>query len=165
MIKFIKIMDVKSPSRGTSVAAGIDFYIPYNTEEFQKAFIEKNSDIEIDASGIILMPHTRVNIPSGIKVEIPHNHALIAYNKSGVSLKYGLDVGASVVDEDYKGVIHLSLVNTSNECVKLEYGQKIIQFLLIPVAYDEVVEVKFEDELFTRDSERGSGGFGSTGSF
>ena len=76
-----------------------------------------------------------------------------------------LDVGASVVDEDYKGVIHLSLVNTSNECVKLEYGQKIIQFLLIPVAYDEVVEVNSEDELFTRDSERGSGGFGSTGSF
>ena len=100
MVKFIKKMDVKSPSRGTSVAAGIDFYIPYNTEEFQKAFIEKNSDIEIDASGIILMPHTRVNIPSGIKVEIPHNHALIAYNKSGVSLKYGLDVGASVVDEN-----------------------------------------------------------------
>lgn len=163
MIKIMKTMPVKTPTRGTSVAAGVDFFVPENTDEFVTAFKEKNSDIQINEKGIVLGPHERVNIPSGIKAEIPHGYALIAYNKSGVSLRYGLDIGASVVDEDYKGVIHLSLVNTSNDIVKIEYGQKIIQFLLLPVAYDEVKEVTTEEELFTRDSERGEGGFGSTG--
>ena len=164
-MKIYKVFDVKTPSRGTSVAAGIDFFVPENTEEFKVAFKEKNPTIQIDEDGIVLGPHERVNIPSGIKVEVPHNYALIAYNKSGVSLRYGLDVGASVIDEDYTGVIHHSLVNTSNDIVKIAYGQKIIQFLLIPVLYDIVEEVKTEEELFTRKSERGSGAFGSTGQF
>lgn len=163
MIKILKVMDVKTPARGTSVAAGVDFFVPNKTEEFITAFKEKNPNIQICEEGIVLGPHERVNIPSGIKLEIPHGYAFIAYNKSGVSLKYGLDVGATVVDEDYKGVVHLSLVNTSNDIIKIEYGQKIIQFLLIPVLYDEVVEVNSEEELFTRESERGSGAFGSTG--
>lgn len=163
MIKFLKVMDVKSPARGTSVAAGCDFFVPNDTQEFRDAFYAKNPNIALNNDGITLNPHERVNIPSGLKVEIPHGYALIAYNKSGVSLKYGLDVGATVVDEDYKGVVHLSLVNTSNEKVRIEFGQKIIQFVLIPVLYADVVEVNSEEELFTRDSERGEGGFGSTG--
>lgn len=167
-IKILKTMKVKTPTRGTAVAAGIDFYVPELTEEFITAFKEKNPTVEIREffqGGIVLRPHQRVNIPSGIKVEIPHGYALIAYNKSGVSLKYGLDIGASVVDEDYKGVVHLSLVNTSEEEVIIEYGQKIIQFLLIPVNYALVKEIESEEELFTRGSERGEGGFGSTGEF
>lgn len=163
MIKFMKVMDVKSPARGTSVAAGLDFFVPEWSPEFVSAFKEKNANIQINADGIILGPHERVNIPSGIKMEVPHGYALIAYNKSGVSLKYGLDIGASVVDEDYKGVIHLSLVNTTNDLVKIDFGQKIIQFVLIPVLYEQPEEVKTEEELFTRESERGEGGFGSTG--
>ena len=162
-MKILKTLDVKTPIRGTSVAAGIDFFVPENTEEFIKLFKEKNPTIQINEEGIILGPHERVNIPSGIKVEVPTGYALIAYNKSGVSLKYGLDIGASVVDEDYQGVIHLSLVNTSEDIVKIEYGQKIIQFILIPVFYDTIEEVKTEEELFTRDSIRKDGAFGSTG--
>jgi dUTP pyrophosphatase len=159
-MKILKTLNVKTPARGTSVAAGLDFFVPENTEEFVQAFKEKNPNIQIDENGITMGPHERVNIPSGIKAQVPNGHALIAYNKSGVSLKYGLDVGATVVDEDYQGVIHLSLVNTSEDIVKINYGQKIIQFLLIPVFYDTVEEVT---ELFTEASERGEGGFGSTG--
>lgn len=159
-MKILKTLNVKTPARGTSVAAGLDFFVPENTEEFVQAFKEKNPNIQIDENGITMGPHERVNIPSGIKAQVPNGHALIAYNKSGVSLKYGLDVGAAVVDEDYQGVIHLSLVNTSEDIVKINYGQKIIQFLLIPVFYDTVEEVT---ELFTEASERGEGGFGSTG--
>ena len=162
-MKFYKTLEVKSPTRGTEVAAGIDFFIPENTEAFVEAFKQKNPDIQIDSTGIVLGPHERVNIPSGIKAEVPHGYALIAFNKSGVSLKYGLDVGASVVDEDYQGVIHLSLVNTSENIIPLSYGQKIIQFVLLPVNYELPEEVKTEEELFTRDSDRGAGGFGSTG--
>ena len=162
-MKILKTLKVKTPNRGTEVAAGLDFFVPELTDEFVSAFKDKNSEVYIDSDGIYLNPHERVNIPSGIKLEVPHGYALIAYNKSGVSLKYGLDVGATVVDEDYQGVVHLSLVNTSEEPVKIQYGQKIIQFLLIPVLYDTVEEVSTEEELFTKESSRGEGGFGSTG--
>ena len=128
-LKIFKTLSVKTPVRGTSGSAGLDFFVPENTEEFLSAFKEKNPYIQLNASGIVLGPHERVNIPSGIKAEIPHGYALVAHNKSGVSLRYGLDIGASVVDEDYEGVIHLSLVNTSEDIVLIEFGQKIIQFL------------------------------------
>ena len=113
--------------------------------------------------GITLNPHQRVNIPSGIKANVPKGYALIAFNKSGVSLKYGLDVGATVVDEDYQGVIHLSLTNTSMNSVHIDFGQKIVQFILIPMFYDKVELIENEDDLFDTESERGEGGFGSTG--
>ena len=162
-MKYLKVMDVKSPTRGTAVAAGIDFYVPENTEEFVAAFKEKNPEIQIDVNGIVLGPHERVNIPSGIRVEVPHGYALIAYNKSGVSLKYGLDIGASVVDEDYQGIVHLSLVNTTDNIVRIEYGQKIIQFVLLPVNYEMPEEVESITDLYVRESDRGTGGYGSTG--
>lgn len=162
-MKYIKTLEVKSPNRGTSKSAGIDFFIPENTYEFSQAFIDKNPNVKIDDTGITVSPHQRVNIPSGIRANVPEGYALIAYNKSGVSLKYGLDIGASVVDEDYQGVIHLSLVNTSEEDVHIEYGQKIIQFILLPVFYDTLEEVENESECFTEETERGSGAFGSTG--
>ena len=162
-MKILKTLNVKTPTRGTEVAAGIDFFVPEKSEDFVKYFFEKNPDVLITDEGIILNPHQRVNIPSGIKAEIPKGYALIAYNKSGVSLKYGLDVGATVVDEDYQGMIHLSLVKTSDKTIIINYGQKIIQFLLIPIFYDKVELVNNEEELFTRDSQRGEGGFGSTG--
>lgn len=161
-MNFCKKLEVKSPSRGTLGSAGIDFFVPENTKEFIEMFKEKNPAIQIDETGITLNSHERVNIPSGIKMELPEGTALIAYNKSGVSLKYGLDVGASVVDSDYTGMIHLSLVNTSNGIVHISYGQKIIQFLLFDVRFDIPEEKKDESEVFTRTSERGEGGFGST---
>lgn len=163
-MKILKTLEVKTPTRGTKESAGLDFYVPESTPAFCEAFKEKNPKIHFDeVSGILLYPHERVNIPSGIKLEVPYGYALIAYNKSGVSLKYGLDIGASVVDSDYTGMVHLSLVNTSDDIVKIEFGQKIIQFLLLPVLFEDVEEVTSEQELFTRESERGEGGFGSTG--
>lgn len=162
-MKVYKTFDVKLPTRGTSVAAGLDFFVPENTVDFIEAFKQKNPDIQIDDTGITVGPHERVNIPSGIKADVPHGYALVAYNKSGVSLKYGLDIGASVIDEDYEGIIHLSLVNTSDNIVKIAYGQKIVQFLLLPVKYEAVEEVEDEKDLFTTTSERGAGAYGSTG--
>ena len=85
-------------------------------------------------------------------------------NKSGVATKKGLIVGACVVDEDYQGEIHLHVINTSNERVSVEPGEKLVQMLLIPVFYDILEEVNSEEELFGGEQTvRGQGGFGSTG--
>ena len=144
-MKIAKIREVKTPTRGTSQSAGLDFYIPD------------------DGSGnYSIQPGQSVCIPSGIKVNVPPGHALIAFNKSGVALKKSLDVGACVVDEDYQGEVHLHLTNIGTETARLQPGEKIVQFVLLPVNYAEV-EVVDESHLFDENTERGSGGFGSTG--
>ena len=145
-MKITKIRDVKTPIRGTEGSAGIDFFVPYDYPNSLRS----------------VEPGERFFIPSGIKANVPTGYALIAMNKSGVSLKKGLMVGACVVDSDYQGEIHLHLINTSNKSVTIEPGEKLTQFLLIPVDHCNVTVVE-EDALFTEETTRGSGGFGSTG--
>ena len=145
-MKFAKIRDVKTPTRGTQGSAGIDFYVPNDYP---------NSLRRIE-------PGDRYFIPSGIKANVPEGYALIAMNKSGVALKKGLMVGACVVDSDYQGEIHLHLVNVSDSFTRIEAGEKLVQFLLVPVDHCNV-EVVDESELFEEETTRGSGGFGSTG--
>ena len=141
-MKVQKLRDVKTPNRGTTVSAGIDFYVP---EDFETT---------------TLAPGESVLIPSGIKVQVPRGYALIAFNKSGVAVKQGLSVGACVVDEDYEGEVHLHMINTSSKEQVIATGQKLVQFVLIPVSYFDVEVV---DEIQSRNTERGAGGFGSTG--
>ena len=146
MLKIAKIRAVKTPTRGTEGSAGIDFYVPN----------------DYPANLCTVNQGGRFFIPSGIKANVPEGYALIAMNKSGVALKKGLMVGACVVDSDYQGEIHLHLVNTGTNDVTIEPGEKLTQFLLIPVNHCLVSEVS-EAELFTEESTRGAGGFGSTG--
>ena len=142
-MKIAKVKAVKTPVRGTPESAGIDFFVP---------------------EGIIarLAPGQSCLIPSGIKADVPQGHALIAFNKSGVAVKKNLYVGASVVDEDYQGEIHINLTNVGREEVEINPGEKIIQFILLPVFYDTIEEVSLEN-LYEKESIRGDGGFGSTG--
>ena len=145
-MKVARIRDVKLPTRGTDGSAGIDFYIPND-------YPEKLCTIP---------PGDRFFIPSGIKVNVPTGYALIAFNKSGVSLNKGLMVGACVVDSDYQGEVHLHLINTSTIPVTINPGDKILQFLLIEVDHGDIYEVS-EDVLYNQQTLRGAGGFGSTG--
>lgn len=162
ILKFSKVRNVKSPERGTELSAGIDFFVPEFTQKFLSDIRNKNEIFYLVENKILLTPHQRILIPSGIHVNIPKGYALIAYNKSGVSSKKGLDVLACVVDEDYQGEVHISLVNSSNERVYIEPCEKIVQFILIPVLYAPLQEVNYSD-LYEKASTRGSGGFGSTG--
>lgn len=171
-VKFIKTRDVKTPVRGTGEAAGIDFFVPNYNEDFIKDFIKKNDNlpllipirIEDDAVYITILPQGRVLIPSGIHTYLDPGTALIAANKSGVATKTGLVFGAQVVDSDYSGEIHISVINTSNVPVVIKSGEKLIQFIHTPVILSPLEEVDREtfDKLHDK-SERGAGGFGSTG--
>jgi dUTP pyrophosphatase len=145
-MKITKIRDVKTPTRGTPGSAGIDFYVPNSYP----------SDLRN------IKPSEHYFIPSGIKANVPEGYAMIAMNKSGVALKKGLLVGACVVDSDYQGEIHLHLINCGDTSVSIQPGEKLIQFLLLPVSHCDIEEVS-ADELYSIQTERGSGGFGSTG--
>jgi dUTP pyrophosphatase len=143
-IRFSKVRNVKSPNRGTPLSAGIDFYVP---DDFAQRYV---------------MPNESILVPSGIKVDVPQGHALIAFNKSGVAVKKVMVMGACVVDEDYQGEVHLHLINVGHDKVTVTPGDKLVQFLLLPVNYAEPCEVPI-DALYDEASERGEGAFGSTG--
>jgi len=140
MLKILKDRDVKTPVRGTKGSAGIDFFVPN------------------DFASFVLLPGKGVNIPSGIRADIPEGYALVAFNKSGVALKKNLIVGACVIDSDYTGEIHLHVFNVGLEDVEIYAGDKLVQFLLIPVFHCDIEVVKKID----KETERGDGGFGST---
>ena len=146
-LKIFKIKDVKTPER-KGRNAGIDFFIPNSFNKGKDFILKKNKSILI---------------PSGIKVKIPENYSLIAFNKSGISTKLGLQVGACVVDENYTGEVHIHLINISKNKVILFPGQKIIQFLLIKVNYVIPIEINQEKNMCWNNKERGEKGFGSTG--
>jgi len=142
-MKISKVRNVKTPVRGTPESAGIDFFVPEGIRA------------KLPPGGSCLMP-------SGIKANVPSGYALIAFNKSGVAVKKQLYAGACVVDEDYQGEIHINLTNVGQSSVEINSGEKIIQFVLLPVFYDTIEEVELE-ELYEEETARGEGGFGSTG--
>lgn len=171
---FLRVRDVKAPTRGTSKASGIDFYIPTFNNALFGDIVTKNPDIttirkdcyeyilEPSNRRILLGPGSRIIIPSGIKVRGIENISLNAHNKSGVSTKKGLIYGAEVVDSDYTGEIHISIINTSNYIVAIHEGEKITQFIQEFVNIGKLVEVDSSEELFLEESERGENWQGST---
>ena len=145
-MKIFKVREVKTPSRAHSNDAGIDLYVPQ------------------DFLAQVLNPGQSVLIPSGIKARVPEGFALIAFNKSGVAAKKNLLVGACVIDESYQGEIHIDIKNVGSTAQVINPGDKIIQLLCIEMNYVTVEEAESEEELFgDLVSERGDGGFGSTG--
>jgi dUTPase len=163
---------VKHPEREYG-NAGIDFFIPEHTDAFETAFNEKNvrhnAYLEQSADGwfIIIPAHGRVNIPSGVRSRISHNVALEAQNKSGIATKHGLVYGAATVDANYQGIIHVSLINTSDYTVTMKLGTKAVQFIprIIDTSAMEVFDNISYDEFYKdfEFSNRGEGAFGSTG--
>jgi|TARA_B110000908_G_C10266193_1_gene464166 dUTP pyrophosphatase len=143
-MRLAKTRDVKTPTRANSTDAGIDFFIP-NT-----------------AMPLTILPGESALIPSGIKVEVPNNHALVAFNKSGIASKKQLIVGACVVDCGYQGEIYINMQNVGREAQQLQPGDKIVQFALLQLGNPIVTEVK-EQELYTSVSDRGEGALGSSG--
>ena len=88
----------------------------------------------------------------------------MAANKSGVATKKKFIRGAEIVDEDYTGEIHIHLFNNGTETQTLHPGDKVIQFILVPVLYENIeIETDISNMWSDRSSERGSNGFGSTG--
>ncbi len=163
--KFTKIYDVKSPTRGTSKSAGIDFFIPNYSQAFIEELKSKNkaNSCHVYNDQLVVMPNQDVLIPSGLHVSIPDNTMLMVANKSGVAVKSKLVHGAHIVDNDYKEQVYLHVFNLSDKEVQLMFGQKIIQGILVPVLFPEPQEVDSLEDLYANVESERTGGFGSTG--
>ena len=100
----------------------------------------------------------RVQVKTGISMEIPQGYVGLIWDKSGLSHKQGLKTLGGVIDAGYRGEIMIGMINLGSEDYKIEAGHKVAQMLIQKVESPELVEVEELD-----DTSRGWDGFGSTG--
>ncbi len=106
-----------------------------------------------------LAPGARLAVRTGLGVEIPAGWYGRVAPRSGLAAKHGIDTLAGVVDADYRGELRVLLVNLGQEPVHIEAGARIAQLIIERAARCDYI---WAEEL--SDTERGGGGFGSTGS-
>lgn len=141
-IKFVKVTPIaKEPTRGSLCAAGYDL------------------SAAIDST-VNIAPHTTVKIGTGLAVELPDNTFGAIYARSGIASKEGLRPAncTGVIDSDYRGEIVVALHNDSDVMRIVEPGERIAQLVVQPY-----VSVEFDEVETLSTTDRGSGGFGSTG--
>jgi dUTP pyrophosphatase len=140
-IKIINKSEFELPSYQTAASAGMD--LRANNED-----------------PIVLKPLERAIIPTGIYIELPVGYEAQIRPRSGLAAKKGISLVNSpgTIDADYRGEIGVILVNLSNESFTVEKGERIAQMV---IAKHEQAQWVLVDEL--GESERGAGGFGSTG--
>lgn len=133
--------NAKTPTRGSKYAAGYDLYSCLD------------NDVEIK-------PHQTVKIGTGLSFELPNGAFAGIFARSGLATKEGLRPAncTGICDSDYRGEYIVALHNDSENVRLIHNGDRIAQMILLPYIEMEFNEV---DEL--TDTERGTGGFGSTG--
>ncbi len=143
MLVQIKKLNGKAiiPTRGSREAAGYDLYAC--------------SDEEIK-----IAPHCTVKVGTGLSVAIPEGYFGAVYARSGLSAKKGLRPAncVGVIDSDYRGELIVALHNDTDAERMIEKNERIAQFVVMPY-----LSVEFQESEELDDTERGSGGFGSTG--
>lgn len=112
------------------------------------------------AAEFTIEPGELAIFPTGLAAEIPLGCAGMIFTRSGLGVKHGVAVanGVGVIDSDYRGEIHVGLRNSSRVPYTVSPGERIAQLIIMPVCLPEVEEAQ---EL--SQTQRGSGGFGSTG--
>ena len=130
------------PTRATSGSAGFDLYACIRND-------------------IILNPGKSDFVPCGIAIELPsENLVALIFARSGLAVKHGIALsnGVGVIDSDYRGEIGVGLRNMSEKSYTIKPGDRIAQMVILPVL---LPTLKMVDSL--GDTNRGIGGFGSTG--
>lgn len=100
-------------------------------------------------------------VPTGLAIELPSaDYGAFIFARSGLAIKHGIGLlnSVGVIDSDYRGEIKVGLINQINEAYTIEPGERIAQMVIMPVSMMPVEEV---DTL--GETDRGAGGFGSTG--
>lgn len=142
MIRFRRVSSLaRIPTRGSEKAAGYDLYAALDQP-------------------VIIEPHKTVKIDTGLQFEIPDGYFAAIYARSGIAAKEGLRPAncTGVCDSDYRGNYIVALHNDSDTARTVEPGERIAQMVVIPYLC-----VCFEESSELSGTERGEGGFGSTG--
>lgn len=138
VLRWAKLTDFAfEPVRGSALAAGLDLRSAY--------------DITVPSRGKAL-------VKTDLQIQVPHGAYGRVAPRSGLALKNFIDVGAGVIDEDYRGNLGIILFNHSDIDFEVKRGDRIAQLICERIFYPELEEVSKLDA-----TERGAAGFGSTG--
>ncbi|XP_013385023.1 deoxyuridine 5'-triphosphate nucleotidohydrolase, mitochondrial-like [Lingula anatina] len=138
ILRFAKLTEnAIAPTKGSHLAAGYDLYSAYDYEVPSKGKVLAKTDIQIA-------------VPDGCYGRVAP--------RSGLALKNFIDVGAGVIDEDYRGNVGVLLFNFGEQPFKVNKGDRIAQLICERIYLPDIEEVEKLD-----DTARGEGGFGSTG--
>ena len=141
-IKIKKLSDLAIiPERGSEYSAGVDLHAAIS-------------------ESIYISPHETIKIPTGLAMELPEGTFGAIFARSGLATKEGLAPATkvSVIDSDNRGEIGVPLHNDSNMSRLINPGERIAQLVLLPY-----VPIEFKEVDKLSDTDRGFGGFGSTG--
>jgi dUTP pyrophosphatase len=113
---------------------------------------------------MVIGPSDYKLVKTGLYFEIPKNMEITVRSRSGLAYKYGVSVlnGVGTIDSDYKGEIGVLLINHGKKFFVINHGDRIAQGVLSSVIGKDLIKFNKVDKI-SEDSERGSGGFGSTG--
>ncbi|XP_036298805.1 deoxyuridine 5'-triphosphate nucleotidohydrolase, mitochondrial isoform X1 [Pipistrellus kuhlii] len=137
-LRFVRLSEhATAPSKGSARAAGYDLYSAYD---------------------YTIPPMEKTLVKTDIQIALPSGCYGRVAPRSGLAAKHFIDVGAGVIDEDYRGNLGVVLFNFGKEKFEVKKGDRIAQLICERIFYPEIEEVQVLD-----DTERGSGGFGSTG--
>ena len=142
IVKIKNLSDNELPSYQTEGAAGVDL----------RANLPDNN--------ITLQPLERTLVPTGLFLEIPEGYEAQVRPRSGMAIKHGITVinSPGTIDCDYRGEVKVPIVNLSNEPFTITHGDRIAQ--MVCAAY---AKASFQTVTELSNTERGTGGFGSTG--
>ncbi|HEY5657437.1 MAG TPA: dUTP diphosphatase [Myxococcota bacterium] len=134
--------DLPLPARATPGSAGFDLH----------AAVEKD---------LVLRPGERELVPTGLAIALPSGYEAQVRPRSGLALRHGIVLpnAPGTIDSDYRGEIRIIVMNAGDESYTVRRGDRIAQLVVAPVAAAVFEEVASLDE-----TQRGSGGFGHTGS-
>jgi dUTP pyrophosphatase len=109
---------------------------------------------------LVILPGGRALVPTGLRIALPPGHEMQVRPRSGLALKHGITMPNTpgTVDEDYRGELQVIILNAGTEPFTIERGMRIAQAVIAPV-----VRATWRETETLPDSQRGAGGFGSTG--
>ena len=138
--------DIALPSYETAGAAGAD--------------IRANLPPDIRVAGFNLDPMERKIVPTGLRVEIPQGFEMQIRPRSGLALKHGLSLPNTpgTIDSDYRGPLGVLMINFGAQPYVIRHGDRVAQMVVAPV-----MQAQFERVDALSETDRGAGGFGSTG--
>jgi dUTP pyrophosphatase len=110
------------------------------------------------SQALVIPPGGRAAVPTALRLEIPPGHVGLVWPRSGLAVRHGIDTLAGVIDSDYRGELKVVLVNHGDQPFRIAAGDRIAQLLL-----QRVEHVRFHSVAQLAETERGTGGFGSTG--
>jgi dUTP pyrophosphatase len=137
----------KIPTQGSAHAAGFDLYAAETTVVLGSRIIG-GERVEVG----------RASIPTGLIVEIPRGFYGRIAPRSGLAIRHGMDTLAGVVDPDFRSEVVVLLANFGSEDVVIEQGERCAQII-----FEQIGQLRLHEADELTPTERGEGGFGSTG--